>query len=404
MRSRACSAASVTSIPAIKPPAPDWDAFAIAGIPAVEPALDADQLAATLERLFRPIAPTVRVYPTGKKPELPAELTAAAHDSLRLLTWQHTGLGAVGAAGQPSTKGYQSRRAEFDAGATTKPAWVAPPDTPWEAELAGGVSGLVPLTLYADEDGTLPHAPKSGPATSAPAAAPYSGNQRATRLAGVALAWNVFEHFYPYFDVVQSNWSAALPVALKSAATDKDERAFVDTLRRLVVELHDGHGSVRHNSDAALATPPFAWDWIDGQLVITAIPPENPTTGARRRRHHLLPLRRPLRRRPPFRAPIASEGWYCAPGDIVVALDGRAIAERMAETEALISAATPQWRRWRALLQIGRGEPGQTRTLTIQRHAGSGPRWPRKSQQIRRILDHLPLRNRRAPQSRAPAR
>ena len=38
-----------------------------------------------------------------------------------------------------------------------------------------------------------------------------SAEDRATRLAAVALAWNVLQHFYPYFDVVQTDWPGALP-------------------------------------------------------------------------------------------------------------------------------------------------------------------------------------------------
>ena len=38
----------------------------------------------------------------------------------------------------------------------------------------------------------------------------------------MALAWNVFQHFYPYFDVVQADWPAELRRALSSAATDED--------------------------------------------------------------------------------------------------------------------------------------------------------------------------------------
>ena len=34
------------------------------------------------------------------------------------------------------------------------------------------------------------------------------------------IAWNVFQHFYPYFDVVKTDWPAELPKALRTAATD----------------------------------------------------------------------------------------------------------------------------------------------------------------------------------------
>ena len=83
---------------------------------------------------------------------------------------------------------------------------------PFIAELGGGVSCAVPLALWATESGTLPAA-KTAQDSSASADTQVprpSGGDRATRLAAVALAWNVFQHFYPYFDVVHADWPAEL--------------------------------------------------------------------------------------------------------------------------------------------------------------------------------------------------
>src|SRR5207302_1833143 len=123
---------------------------------------------------------------------------------------------------------------------------LKPPDParPFAGELGGGVSCLIPLALPADAEGTLPrveppHARGPARPTRPPGFQP-SGNDRATRLADVALAWNVFQHFYPYFEVVQADWPGALRRGLTAAATDVDEGAFLDTLRSLVAALEDG--------------------------------------------------------------------------------------------------------------------------------------------------------------------
>ena len=164
------------------------------------------------------------------------------------------------------------------------------PDWIFTADLGGDVTARVPLKLYADASGTLPHAPS-------PAAAEkpeLSANDRATRLAAVALAWNVFQHFYPYFDVVDTDWPRALATALTSAATDADERAFVDTLRRLMAALNDGHGHVFHSRliDRSHALP-LVWAWAEGRLVISHVLDEAAAAGL-------------------------------APGDVVLGIDGRA--------------------------------------------------------------------------------
>jgi hypothetical protein len=73
-----------------------------------------------------------------------------------------------------------------------------------------------------DDDGTLPHAPPAAK----PALYQYSAEDRAVRLADVVIAWNVFQHFYPYFDVVKTDWAAELPKALRTAATDPGPAEF----------------------------------------------------------------------------------------------------------------------------------------------------------------------------------
>jgi len=56
----------------------------------------------------------------------------------------------------------------------------------------------VPLALYADSRGTLPQAPKAvtGPAIGIKPV--WSVADRGTRLGDVIIAWNVFQHLYPY--------------------------------------------------------------------------------------------------------------------------------------------------------------------------------------------------------------
>jgi hypothetical protein len=76
---------------------------------------------------------------------------------------------------------------------TTLPARV------FEADLGGGVSCIVPLALYADAEGTLPRdavQAETGLRPERPAGWQPSGNDRSTRLAAVAVAWNALQHFY----------------------------------------------------------------------------------------------------------------------------------------------------------------------------------------------------------------
>ena len=190
--------------------------------------------------------------------------------------------------------------------------------------------------LYANEKGTFPeveaHA-KLGPH------ARLSAEDRATRLAAVALGWNILQHFYPYFDVVESNWPAALREALAAAANDSGEQAFLLTLRLMVAALHDGHGNVYNPS--ASGTPrsslPLLWDWVEGRLVITHVA-----------------------------ADLPREAASLKPGTIVVAIDGQPAAEVLAEAKRPISAATEQWRRYVGLSNLASGELANDLALEVE--------------------------------------
>src|SRR5262249_39064180 len=71
----------------------DWGRLAIDGVRRIEPCEGPEQLASALEAFFRPVAPTVQVFPAGvqrKPPDLPE---AAKTGGLRVVSWRHLGAG-----------------------------------------------------------------------------------------------------------------------------------------------------------------------------------------------------------------------------------------------------------------------------------------------------------------------
>jgi hypothetical protein len=145
------------------------------------------------------------------------------------------------------------------------------------------------------------------------------GDDRSTRLADVVLCWNILEHFYPYFDVVDTDWSAALNEALQAAATDRDAIAFVGTLERLCAHLDDGHAIAWGPGNYPVSML-FEWRWVEHQLVITAVA-DSAGTGLHR-------------------------------GDVVRLIDGEPVDHRYAIVAPRISAATEGWRRYRSLAMM----------------------------------------------------
>ena len=199
----------------------DWDRLAVEGIRAVESASGPEELARRLQEVVRPVAPLVRVFVSGAVPPVPEELASPPRaEGLRVVAWEHLGYGGTGMV-MGMVSAYQSQRVPTKLEDGKPPAGRPDPAKPYFADLGGGVCCLVPLALYADEKSTLP----PGKALEKPARqAKLSAEDRATRLAAVALGWNILQHFYPYFDVVQTDWPAALREALATAATDADEQ------------------------------------------------------------------------------------------------------------------------------------------------------------------------------------
>src|SRR5262249_17977065 len=84
--------------------AADWGKPALSAVPVAEKARSTSELANRLEDLCRPVAPSVRVFPTaGPRPALPAELKAAA--GTETVHWSHLGVKV-----DPQPGLYQSER------------------------------------------------------------------------------------------------------------------------------------------------------------------------------------------------------------------------------------------------------------------------------------------------------
>lgn len=156
---------------------------------------------------------------------------------------------------------------------------------------------------------------------------------RDVRLGAVVIAWNVLQHFYPYFDVVSTDWDAVLPVALTRALQDKTEEEFRETLKWLVVQLRDGHAGVfnpRLDRDVAL---PVKVTWIGEDAVVTA---------------------------------NASEAQLQL-GDVLLSLDGVPV-QRILEDLSRSRSGSPQWiRAAAAASDFGLGPPGSIARVVVQR-------------------------------------
>jgi hypothetical protein len=190
-----------------------------------------------------------------------------------------------------------------------------------EKPIGRGLSAQVPLVLYSRDGQTL--RPDGAPPTEPMQARldsldlPQSGT--AFFAANVVVAWNVFQHFYPYFDVVEVNWNEVLGRSLRRALADRSEDEFRRTLQRLVAQLQDGHGRV--SPSPVLNTEwPFALERAEGEVIVadTASPP-------------------------------GTESNLCPePGDLVVSVNGTPVEDKLRYAKRHVSGS-PQYKNWIAL-------------------------------------------------------
>jgi hypothetical protein len=330
----------------------DWEAFAAYGAGRVRDAVDADELRRTLGDIFLPVAPTVRIYTSQEiPPPLPEELAPADSDRMEVVAWQHMGVGL----GNPDDiyRSVRTNRVPPDGGGgggVVLDDGVAPgtlfeghplPGDVVRKPLGQGLTAQVPLALYSRNGQTLgtPNVFDRQALEEDLAAfdlAALTPGDEALRVADVIIAWNVFQHFYPYWDVVDADWDAVLTEGLDRAIADRDGAGLLATLRWMVSGLQDGHGFVSNPAFERVAFLPARVEWIEERVVVVA-------TGA---------------------------PDVIRVGDVVATVDGRPAAEVLREGADGYSGS-PQWRMWRALGQFGAGPPESEARLELHRAGGT---------------------------------
>ena len=308
----------------------DWARFAVHGVTTVLDAQDSDDLRARLETLFLPVAPTIEisVIPISEPKPLPG---TGRNDALRAVAWQHFGVRLSERSGV-----YQSARVNRETNVQPLFDHVPGIGEATETEILDGLYVRVPLTLYASDAGIVGGNSDAFGVLQTELKAIDLDNMTADelsiRLANTVITWNVFQHFYPYFDVVNVDWLEVLDQTLTSALDDISADAYFETLSRMVAQLQDGHGVVRYHFDSPRGRPAIRLEVIEKRVVVTAAPT------------------------------IES----LMPGDVLVAIDGRSAAEEFDNRRALISGS-PQLSEYRALNLFGVGPRDQPAQLEIDR-------------------------------------
>lgn len=302
----------------------DWDKFAVLGIQKVENVNSCAELRDTLYRLFSPIVQGLQIYETQKPEIFNPEILLSPDSDAKPVAWQHYG---VYVDNRPNI--YNSLRTYKSETDTVMFDRIPQIGEIIKEPIGSNLICVVPLTLLTNGTSTYPK-------TDRPTLARLQSEldninidghffDPQVNLASVIITWNVLQHFFPYFDVIDTDWNEVLGETIKSTLTNKRKKDFFVTLSQMISKIDDGHGIVFEEPMYLL---PIRTEFIENKIVITA---SNDTT---------------LKR-----------------GDIILEIDGKSVMDALDEKEKIISGS-PQLRRYRALNILG-GKLDQGNAINI---------------------------------------
>jgi hypothetical protein len=175
----------------------------------------------------------------------------------------------------------------------------------------------------------------------------YDVVNREVRIAGIVIAWNTLQHFYPYWDVVNANWESALNDALTKCARDNNADEYLETIRLLIMHLKDGHGfAYNDNTNYTKWKSIYAWAALaEGKIVVKKC------------------------------TDCSSLG--IKPGDEITAIDGVSALE-IYEKEARIKSGSPQWKKGISIGSLLISKSGKKDSVTIELINEKGVSYTRK--------------------------
>ena len=159
-----------------------------------------------------------------------------------------------------------------------------------------------------------------------------SNSDVAVRIANLIIVWNLFQHFYPYFESINGDWEQHLVNALELAFTDQSEEDFLVTIQRMTAQLNDGHLRVQSESNPDLAQPKCVLDLVEEQIVVVA----------------------------------CDQDTGLEVGDVIKEIDEASADERLVFSRSLVSGSE-QWKTYLALQGFLRGPLNSRTKLGIRR-------------------------------------
>jgi len=208
--------------------------------------------------------------------------------------------------------------------------------------LTAGIDCIVPIALYGTKEQTFPQGDSAALRrldkaihTTVPAGS--NGDNLSVRLGDVVILWNIFRHFFPYWEDASVTPDELLDRTLAKAAADKNRYDFLTTLQLMTGPMNDGHMNIYMQGDSIhRAYAPLIFAQAESQLVIDK---------------------------------VLDSTLNISRGDVVETVNGLPAAQYMAYLDRT-SSGSPQLKLFRDIVSLTLGPRDSSLTLGLRREDG----------------------------------
>ncbi len=208
-------------------------------------------------------------------------------------------------------------------------------------ELVPGITAIIPLALYGRSEQTFPKG-DTGKLNrlisdmGVPSEKTLSIDSVTTKLGSLIIAWNIYRHFFPYWNMVSASPDSLWNLALKKTFTDHDAYDFLQTLKLMCAAMNDGHMFANLLRDTTIShSAPLSFALADNAIVIEKV-----------------------------LDPVLTAGLL--PGDRIDSIDGLSADEALRLKERLVSGS-PQFKQYTGLQMLTLGPTYTPLRLVVRR-------------------------------------
>ena len=247
----------------------DWDYFAIYGAKRIIESDEKADFKKLLEELFLPIAPSLKIYSNSKKLKTsPYSFTAQKKKGLYPIMWQHIG------NGQFSQKNaYKSKRVALNNPADYLFELNPSHDQYFTSDIGAGIFCVIPLIVYSDSNSTFPRSReksltqlKNEIHKVRQSSLSESMQKPEFNIGNLINLWNSIQHFYPYFEYMDTTWDSVFVEMLSDYLRDSSKLSFLKSVKKGLAKLGDGHANISNRLFRKYYAP-IRVEWIEKKMI-----------------------------------------------------------------------------------------------------------------------------------------